>query len=281
MQIISTQKELKAKLDQARQNGQQIGFVPTMGALHAGHASLVKRARSENQLVVASVFVNPTQFNDKKDLEKYPRTPETDATLLESSGCDILFMPNVTEMYPANDSDLVSMDLNGLDRVMEGAHRPGHFAGVVTIVSKLFAATGSCKAYFGEKDFQQVAIIRYMVNQLQIPVEIIGCPTLREADGLAMSSRNMRLTNEERIVASEISQALFYAKEIWLKHTASEVKDLVIAKLSAQPLFRIDYFEIADADTLQTAKENQRENVVACVALHLGAVRLIDNVLLG
>lgn len=282
IRIVNTRKALSDALAPARREGKQIGFVPTMGALHAGHASLAAFARKENGIVVASVFVNPTQFNDKKDLVNYPRTPEADAALLEASGCDLLFMPDADEMYPPGETENVpQVDLGGLDLVMEGAHRPGHFAGVVTIVKKLFDAVGPCNAYFGEKDFQQLAIVRRMVNELQLPVRIVGCPIVREPDGLAMSSRNMRLSAEERKLAPEISKALFRAKENWSSFSAEETKAAVAAAIAAVPQMRLEYIEIADTGTLQPVQPAQKNHAVACIAVHLGAVRLIDNIVLG
>jgi pantoate--beta-alanine ligase len=194
-----------------KKSGKTIGFVPTMGALHAGHISLIEKARAENNIVVCSIFVNPTQFNDPNDLIKYPRTPELDKQLLINAGCDILFSPAVDEMYPVKDERV--FDFGGLDKVMEGAHRPGHFNGVAQIVSKLFNAVKPDKAYFGKKDFQQLAIIKYITKQLNLPIQIIPCETMREPDGLAMSSRNIRLNSEERKQALQLSKALFFVKK--------------------------------------------------------------------
>ncbi|GAB4130836.1 MAG: pantoate--beta-alanine ligase [Bacteroidia bacterium] len=278
MKIITTKKQLREELDTLRRNGKSVGFVPTMGALHQGHIELVKRARRENDVVVASVFVNPTQFNDPGDLKNYPRTPEADARMLESASCDYLFLPEVSEMYPENETSAdVAIDLGGLDTVMEGQFRPGHFNGVVKIVSRLFDVTGPCKAYFGEKDFQQLAIVRRMTREMQLPVEIIGCPIVRENDGLAMSSRNVRLTPEERNSAPLIYQTLLKAKAMWNGANISEVKHMVEKEFSAHPEFRPDYFEIADRDTL---RHPTGKKAVACIAVFLGKVRLIDNILL-
>jgi pantoate--beta-alanine ligase len=253
-----------------------------MGALHAGHIALVLRAKAENEIVVASIFVNPTQFNNQKDLIHYPRTIEKDSEMLEKAGCDFLFLPQVEEMYPDGVKEAVPpIDLGGLDTVMEGAHRPGHFAGVIQVVKKLFDAVGSCKAYFGEKDFQQLAVIRKMVKEWSMPVKIIPCPIVRETDGLAMSSRNMRLTEEERKIAPVISKALFKAKENWEQHSIDEIKSSVTALINSEPKLKLEYFEIADATTLKPAAADQKKNVVACIAVHLGAVRLIDNIVLG
>jgi pantoate--beta-alanine ligase len=282
MIAIDKRNELLEKLDELRSQGKSIGFVPTMGALHPGHIALVTRAKAENEIVVASIFVNPTQFNNQKDLVHYPRTLEKDTKMLEDAGCDFLFFPSVDEMYPDGVKEAVPpIDLDGLDTVMEGAHRPGHFAGVIQVVKKLFDAVGPCKSYFGEKDFQQLAVIRKMVREWKMPVEIVPCPIVREADGLAMSSRNMRLTEEERKIAPVISKALFKAKEKWEHHSIEETKELVIAIINSEPKLQLEYFEIADVTTLKPARDDQKKNVVACIAVHLGAVRLIDNIVLG
>ncbi len=282
MKTVTRRHELQELLDRERATGKPVGFVPTMGALHEGHAALIRRASAENQVVVVSIFVNPTQFNNAADLAGYPRTLEKDSELLERSGCNILFFPEVAEMYPDGVQEAgPKLDLSGLDQVMEGAHRPGHFAGVIQVVKKLFDAVGPCKAYFGEKDFQQLAVIRKMVKLLGQPVEIVGCPIVREADGLAMSSRNMRLTPEERKVAPAISKALFSAKEAWPMLDADAIKALVAAEIAREPLLKLEYVEIADTETLQPVKAGQKTNAVLCVAVHLGKVRLIDNVVLG
>lgn len=269
---------MRETLDAARNSGKRIGFVPTMGALHAGHIALVERARADNDIVVVSIFVNPTQFNDPSDLKNYPRTPEADARMLEAAHCDILFLPEVVEMYPETATgNSQTIQLNGLDEVMEGRFRPGHFDGVVNIVSRLFNVIGECRAYFGEKDFQQLAVVRRMTHELSLPVEIVGCPIIRESDGLAMSSRNVRLTPEERITAPFIYKTLQKVKQLWAGDNADEVKRLVEEAFAAQPEFKLDYFEIADRDTLQPAIQRR---AVACIAVFLGKVRLIDNILL-
>jgi pantoate--beta-alanine ligase len=280
--VITGRSQLLEKLNLLRSEGKTIGFVPTMGALHPGHIALVTKAKADNEVVVASIFVNPTQFNNPKDLVHYPRTIEKDTEMLTQAGCDFLFFPVVDEMYPGGTTEAVlPINLNGLDTVMEGAHRPGHFAGVIQIVKKLFDSVGPCKAYFGEKDFQQLAVIRKMVKEWKMPVEIIPCPIIRESDGLAMSSRNMRLTAEERKVAPLISKTLFKAKEFFQDHSIDETTELVTALINSEPLMKLEYFEIADITTLQPATADQKKNVVACIAVHLGAVRLIDNIILG
>ncbi|HEU4716410.1 MAG TPA: pantoate--beta-alanine ligase [Bacteroidia bacterium] len=279
MITITTRGELSALLDTQRKSGKKIGFVPTMGALHEGHASLVAEARRRADTVVVSIFVNPTQFNDAADLKNYPRTPGQDAVLLEKSGADILFLPSVHEMYPNGTNEEVPVpDIGILGKVMEAAHRPGHFEGVINIVSRLFTIVGECTAFFGEKDFQQLAVIRKMVREMNMNVVIVGCPIVRESDGLAMSSRNARLGREERAAAPFISQVLFRSREMWNeKKTAEEIKRFVKEEFEKHSLFRLEYFEIADAGTLEAAVSREGKKV-ACIAAWLGSVRLIDNV---
>ena len=237
MEIVHTIKDLQAALAALRAQGKTVGLVPTMGALHAGHASLVKRCVAENDAAVVSVFVNPTQFNDKNDLAKYPRTLEADCSLLEQCGAAFAFAPSVEEMYPEPDTRQFSYA--PLDTVMEGKFRPGHFNGVCQIVSKLFEAVKPDRAYFGEKDFQQLAIIREMVRQLKFPLEIVGCPIVREEDGLALSSRNARLSAEERQQALKISQTLFTSRDFAKTHTVAETQKFVEDAIEARALARI------------------------------------------
>lgn len=277
MNVVSTVKELKALLDSYRSEGKSIALVPTMGALHAGHASLVERAVRENDVTVVSVFVNPTQFNDKNDLKNYPRTLEADCALLERVGASIAFAPSVEEMYPSEDTRQFSFE--PLDTVMEGACRPGHFNGVAQIVSKLFYAVEPDVAYFGEKDFQQLAIIREMVRQLALPVEIAGCPIVRESDGLAMSSRNTLLSAEERERALTISRTLFNSLDYAKEHSLTETKDFVEECINAAAGLDLEYFQIVDGNTLQEVKEwGDSSYVVGCIALFCGKIRLIDNI---
>ena len=277
MEIIRTVAELKAKLDEARTRG-TIGLVPTMGALHAGHLSLIERARRENDTVVVSVFVNPTQFNNPTDLATYPRTEEADAALLENAGVDYAFMPSVEEVYPEPDNR--QFDLGPVAEVMEGAMRPGHFNGVAQVVSKLFRCTEPTRAYFGEKDFQQIAVIRKMA-QLEgfNNLEIVDCPIKREADGLAMSSRNVRLTPEQRSIAPAISlvlkASLVKARELSLADT----KKWVIDTINAFPYMNVEYYEIVDAATMQPIGEwSDSATPVGCITVFCGDVRLIDNI---
>lgn len=277
MKIVHTIKELQATLDDLRAQQKSVGLVPTMGALHAGHASLVKRSVAENDATVVSIFVNPTQFNDPTDLEKYPRTPEADCRLLESCGATMAFAPSVAEMYPEPDTRTFSYA--PLDTVMEGAFRPGHFNGVCQIVSKLFYAVQPDRAYFGEKDFQQLAIIREMVKQLQLPLQIVGCPIVREEDGLALSSRNARLTPEQRKQALQISQTLFASRAYAAEHTVSETCQMVEEAIAAAPGLRLEYFELVDGRTMQTiANWDDTDYAVGCITVFCGEVRLIDNI---
>lgn len=282
METLIQRHLLLSKLEHLRASGKSIGFVPTMGALHQGHIALVLKAKSENDIVVVSIFVNPTQFNNNNDLLHYPRTVESDKKLLENVACDVLFLPEVSEMYPNGLLESVpEIDLGGLDFVMEGAHRPGHFIGVIQVVKKLFDCIGICKAYFGEKDFQQLAVIRKMVKEWSVSVEIIACLIVREDDGLAMSSRNMRLTNEERKVATQISKALFHAKEMWSKCSLEEIKKNATTLINSNSEFKLEYFEIVDTISLKPLTNNEKKNAVACIAVHIGTVRLIDNIILG
>lgn len=277
MKVIHTIKDLQAELSVLKAQGKKVGLVPTMGALHAGHASLVKRSVNENEVTVVSVFVNPTQFNDKNDLVKYPRTLDADCKLLEACGATYAFAPSVEEMYPEPDTRQFSYA--PLDTVMEGAFRPGHFNGVCQIVSKLFEAVKAHRAYFGEKDFQQLAIIREMVRQMQFDLEIVGCPIVREEDGLALSSRNARLSAEERENALKISQTLFKSRTFAATHTVSETLKFVEDAIAAVPGLRLEYFEIVDGNTLQKVDNwNQTSYVVGCITVFCGDVRLIDNI---
>lgn len=277
MKIVHTIKDLQAELSVLKAQGKKVGLVPTMGALHAGHASLVKRSVSENDVTVVSIFVNPTQFNDKNDLEKYPRTVEADCQLLEECKATFAFVPSVEEMYPEPDTRKFSYA--PLDTVMEGAFRPGHFNGVCQIVSKLFDAVTPDRAYFGEKDFQQLAIIREMVRQMKYNLEIVGCPIVRESDGLALSSRNKRLSAQERENALNISRTLFESRNFAASHTVSETKKMVEEAISNAPGLRLEYFEIVDGNTLQKIADwKDTSYAVGCITVFCGEVRLIDNI---
>lgn len=282
MQTITTKSELTRQITACIRQGKTIGFVPTMGALHAGHAALVQKACSENEICVVSIFVNPTQFNNVEDLQKYPRTLEKDTTLLESLGVHFVFAPTAEEMYSAEEMQArFSFDFNGLDEVMEGKMRPGHFNGVVQVVSRLFELVRPTRAYFGEKDFQQLAIIRHMVEHSTLSsnfnnLKIVGCPIVREASGLALSSRNERLSDNEKQTAVAISQTLIASLE-WAKtDSLEEVQKRVIDTINAIDGLEVEYFEIVDKTTLQPT--TTFDNAIGCVTVYCGPVRLIDNI---
>ncbi|QJX46844.1 pantoate--beta-alanine ligase [Hymenobacter taeanensis] len=278
MQILQTAAALQAQTETWRREGQRIGLVPTMGALHEGHLQLVRAAAQHCDVVIVSIFVNPTQFNNPDDYRLYPRLPEADAELLGPAGCTALFLPTVEEMYPR--PAVLHFDFGSLERVMEGAQRPGHFNGVATVVSKLFHLCRPHRAYFGQKDFQQVAIVRQLVQDLSFDLELIAYPTIREADGLAMSSRNRRLTSEARAVAPVLYQALQQAEQLVHEHAAPDaVRTAATAMLGQQPSVTLEYFEVADAVTLQPVTEWQPgQEVALCLAAQIGGVRLIDNI---
>lgn len=277
MKLVHTIKELQSELNALRSIGKTIGLVPTMGALHAGHASLVKRAVAENDVVVVSDFVNPTQFNDRNDLIKYPRTLDADCELLEKVGASFVFAPSVEEIYP--EPDTCQFSYAPLDTVMEGKFRPGHFNGVCQIVSKLFMIVEPDRAYFGEKDFQQLAIIREMVKQMEFKLQIVGCPIVREEDGMALSSRNARLLPEEREYALNISQTLFKSRTFAASHTVAETQKFVEDAIAASKGLRLEYFEIVDGNNLQKiASWEDTEYAVGCITVFCGEVRLIDNI---
>jgi pantoate--beta-alanine ligase len=259
----------------------KIGFVPTMGALHDGHITLIKKAKEESDIVVCSIFVNPTQFNDPEDLKNYPRTEAEDIKLLSGENCDVVFLPEEKEIYPKHEN-LPHLDFHfgELENVMEGKFRPGHFAGVAKVVSRLFDIVNPHKAFFGQKDYQQVAVINNLVKQTNSPVEIISCPTFREQDGLAYSSRNRFLTPIARSKAVIVPQALFHAKEMYAKESISTIKEMVAEKIRSTEDLSLEYFEISDSKTLLPLKEwNTAGNNVACIAVFAGKVRLIDNVI--
>ena len=275
METITNSEELRRALGSRDRSG--IGFVPTMGALHAGHRSLVERARRECATVVVSVFVNPTQFNDKTDLKNYPRTPEADLRLLEEVGADYVFMPSVEEVYP--EPDTRTFDFGMIDKVMEGATRPGHFNGVAQVVSRLFDLVKPAKAYFGEKDFQQIAVIREMVRQLRIPVEIIPCPIVRGEDGLALSSRNTLLDTDHRTAAPYIYKVLKAAGENSHQTTPDQLAAWVTAQVESNPLLKVIYFQVVDAATMQQVRTWEESPVIqGCIAVQAGDIRLIDNI---
>ena len=282
MIICKTRDEISAAVAELRRQNKTLGFVPTMGALHNGHLSLVKKSMSENDCTAVSIFVNPTQFNNKHDLQTYPRTVEADVKLLEETGADIAFVPSVETMYPEGlDNVTESYDFGFIGQVMEGAARPGHFNGVGIVVHRLFDLVKPDRAYFGMKDFQQIAIIREMVRQCNINIEIIPCPIVREDDGLALSSRNTRLNEEQRRQAVQISQTLFKAVGLVGEKSVDEVKEFVISTVNSVPLLDVEYFEIVDGYSLQTISSwNEAEWVVGCITVNVGDVRLIDNITL-
>lgn len=279
MITIHTINEMRARVEEARAAGKSVGLVPTMGALHEGHASLIRRSVAENDVTVVSVFVNPTQFNDKNDLTNYPRTLEADCALIERLGGTYVFAPTVEEVYP--EPDTRSFAYPPIDTVMEGARRPGHFNGVCQIVSKLFTMVNPDRAYFGEKDFQQIAVIRAMMQDQGFSFELVPCPIVREKSGLALSSRNTLLTDDERTVAVNISRALIGSLPYAASHTVAETNRWVVDTLNAIEGLDVEYYEIVDAITLQPVSAwDEAAHIQGCITVFCGAkpVRLIDNI---
>ena len=270
--------DLQNELFKARKQGKKIGLVPTMGALHEGHASVVKRSVEENDVTVVSVFVNPTQFNDKNDLKSYPRDLEADCRLLESCRADYVFAPEVEEMYPVPDTR--AFEFPPVSTVMEGAHRPGHFNGVCQVVSRLFYIVRPHRAYFGEKDWQQIAVVKAMVNYLGLAVAIVECPIVRDTDGLARSSRNALLTPGERAIAPRIYEALSQSVTYAKSHTVAETHDWVVSRINAVDGLDVEYFSIVDGDTLLDVSSWDASSVVGCITVYCGSrpVRLIDHI---
>lgn len=281
MFVFDKIKPLQTVIHEWKSTGLRIGFVPTMGALHPGHISLVAEAHRQCDRVVCSIFVNPTQFNNPDDLKRYPRMPEADRSMLEQAGVHLLFTPDEQEIYPGEleKDNAPTIDLGRLEQVMEGSHRPGHFRGVVQVVSRLFDIVKPDVAFFGEKDFQQLAVIREMTRQLRLPVTIVGCPTLREPDGLAMSSRNLRLTTAQRQEAVVISRALFYVRDNIAHVPVDELLFRAKEKIEASGQLKLEYLCLADEETLEPVHPaHLPEHMRCCVAAWLGDVRLIDNV---
>ena len=277
MQIIKTKSELQQIVAACKRQGKTIGLVPTMGALHEGHASLIRRCVSENEVTFVSVFVNPTQFNNKEDLAKYPRDLMRDAELLSTIGADFMFAPTPEEMYTAEEMNTTfDFDFGGLDLVMEGKMRPGHFNGVVQVVSKLFLLVQPNRAYFGEKDYQQLAVIRRMKEVMVFDVQIIGCPIVREESGLALSSRNERLSMAEKETAVNISRTLFASVEYAKTHSVAETQQWVIDQINAVPGLEVEYYEIVDQTNLLPVTDFS--HAIGCVTVYCGPVRLIDNI---
>ena len=280
MKVINKTSDLQAIIEQFKNDGKSIGLVPTMGALHKGHLSLVKNSISNNDITVVSIFVNPTQFNNPNDLASYPRTVEKDLELLQTVGCDIVFAPEADDIYSKSETDSrFEFDFEGLDKVMEGKFRPGHFNGVVQIVSKLFDLVRPDRAYFGEKDFQQLAIIRLMTRRYNLPIEIVPCPIVREDSGLALSSRNSLLKDNEKQVASHIYAVLNESRQFVPQTEVEELKQCVIAAIEQKPELKVEYFDIVDGHTLKSiVKWDECDYVVGCITVFCGNVRLIDNI---
>ena len=279
MKTLHTVVEIQSYLSPLKRKGCQIGFVPTMGALHPGHMSLVKLARQENDIVVCSIFVNPIQFNNPDDLAKYPRTLDSDIAMLREAGCDAVFVPSVQEVYPIPDTTIY--DFGMLDKVMEGRFRPGHFNGVAIVVRRLLEITRADVAYFGEKDYQQLTIIRKMVQMLSLPVRIVPCPLVRETDGLAMSSRNQRLLPQERAVAPLLYAALRKCAAHYATLTPVSLQQAIVADIEQHPFFRVEYVDIVDMDSLLPVSTwTDSKQIIVCLAAFLGKVRLIDNIVL-
>lgn len=279
MKIIDTVAALQLAVTEAKQQGLSVGLVPTMGALHEGHASLIRQCVAENQLTVVSVFVNPTQFNDPKDLQHYPRTFEADAQLIASLGGDIVFAPSVEEIYPQEDKRVFSYP--PIDTVMEGARRPGHFNGVCQIVSKLFDMVSPDKAYFGEKDFQQIAVVRAMMRDLGYKFQLVPCSIVRETSGLALSSRNALMSEDERVLATNIYRTLRESVVFSQAHTVEETQQFVVNQLNALEGLEVEYYEIVNGETLQTVTSwEDAAQIQGCITVFCGArpVRLIDNI---
>ena len=280
MKVINKTSDLQAIIEQFKNDGKSIGLVPTMGALHKGHLSLVKNSISNNDITVVSIFVNPTQFNNPNDLASYPRTVDKDLELLQTIGCDIVFAPEADDIYSKSETDSrFEFDFEGLDKVMEGKFRPGHFNGVVQIVSKLFDLVRPNRAYFGEKDFQQLAIIRLMTRRYNLPIEIVPCPIVREDSGLALSSRNSLLKDNEKQVAQHIYAVLNESRQFVPQTEVEELKQCVIAAIEQKPELKVEYFDIVDGHTLKSiGKWDESDYVVGCITVFCGNVRLIDNI---
>lgn len=279
MRLFRSIVELQNELFEVRKQGKTVGMVPTMGALHEGHASLVRRSVSENGVTVVSVFLNPTQFNDSKDLERYPRTLDADCKLLEECGADYVFAPSVEEMYPVEDRR--QFDFPPVTTVMEGAHRPGHFNGVCQVVSRLFYIARPDRAYFGEKDWQQIAVVKAMVEYLSLSVKIVECPTVREDDGLAKSSRNTLLAPEERQIAPAIYRTLNDSRQYALTHSLSDTREWVVSAINAVDGLDVEYFSIVDGQTLLDVESwDDSAYIVGCITVYCGKtpIRLIDHI---
>jgi pantoate--beta-alanine ligase len=281
MLVFKQVSDLQKYLNSLKNKGLQIGFIPTMGALHRGHVSLIDRSRSSCDVTVASIFVNPTQFNDPKDLEKYPRPISKDIEMLTEAGCHVLFLPSVEEVYPNGMVSTQKFNFGKLDKVLEGTFRPGHFDGMAQVVHRLLDIVKPTKLFMGQKDFQQQAIVGSLIQQTKLPTELVACTIMRDEDGLAMSSRNVRLTPEDRAVAPLIHKVLQEASDMVGDYSPSEIQKQISAKLRAEPRFRLEYFEIADGRTLLPIRLfEDTDYAVALIAVWVGEVRLIDNIVL-
>lgn len=279
MKVVTTKKELISFINDFRKKGKTIGLVPTMGALHEGHLSLVRECKKNTDITVVSIFVNPTQFNDPEDLKRYPRTPEQDISLLNTVDCDLVFLPTVEEIYP--EKDIRKFNFGYLENIMEGARRPGHFNGVGQVVSRLFDIVTPDKAFFGMKDFQQIAIIKNMVQQLNYKIDIVSCPIIREASGLALSSRNMLLDEEHKKNAPHIYATLKKARNLVAQMSVDDLKKWITDQIDSNPYLKTEYVEIVDNTTLQIIQNwNEKNDRVVCVAVYAGKIRLIDNIVL-
>lgn len=279
MKVVTTKKELISFINDFRKKGKTIGLVPTMGALHEGHLSLVRECKKNTDITAVSIFVNPTQFNDPEDLKRYPRTPEQDISLLNTVDCDLVFLPTVEEIYP--EKDIRKFNFGYLENIMEGARRPGHFNGVGQVVSRLFDIVTPDKAFFGMKDFQQIAIIKNMVQQLNYKIDIVSCPIIREASGLALSSRNMLLDEEHKKNAPHIYATLKKARNLVAQMSVDDLKKWITDQIDSNPYLKTEYVEIVDNTTLQIIQNwNEKNDRVVCVAVHAGKIRLIDNIVL-
>ncbi|MFN5183701.1 MAG: pantoate--beta-alanine ligase [Bacteroidota bacterium] len=279
MKVVTTEKELKALVSAERKKGRKIGFIPTMGALHKGHFSLVETAEKNSDYIILSVFVNPTQFNDKKDFEKYPRNIDNDLQLLKNKKVDVVFTPSEKEIYPKPDKRKFSFAK--LDQVLEGKQRPGHFNGVAQVVSRLFSIVEPDFSFFGQKDYQQLLVIKELVKQLELKINIVACPTIRDDEGLALSSRNQFLSDEEYDEATFIPIWMNEVKKLALRYKVSQIKARVETLVSQHPQMKLDYFEICDASNLNLISDFQEaESTIALIAIYVGKVRLIDNIML-
>ena len=277
MRIVKLISETQSIISEYKANGKRVGLVPTMGALHQGHLSLVAQSKKENDITVVSIFVNPTQFNNPKDLKTYPRILDRDLELLSKYQPDLIFIPEVEEVYPEPDTRV--FDFGDIEKVMEGKNRPGHFNGVAQVVSKLFSYISPNNAYFGQKDFQQVAVIKQMTKDLELDINIVPCPIIREVDGLAMSSRNMLLSELERKNASKISETLIKACNLVPDFGVSLLKEWVVTEINSNTYLEVEYFEIVDDTSLQSIEKwEDSDNRIACITVQVGKVRLLDNI---